>query len=133
MRLSDIAKRMTTVIGVSLLLLISASAAYYRSFAFFPFALGALLGASLNVLKIMSLDRTVEKAMHMEKTAAENHVRFQHFLRFFLTGAILLLSALLPIINIWGTAAGICTLQIATFFSKHPSNKENAAKDTTDS
>ena len=118
MPLSDIAKRMTAVIGVSLLLPIAASIAYYRSFAFLPFAFGVLLGAALNVLKVVMLDRTVKRVIDMGKKNAENYVRFQHFLRFLLTGLAFLAAAFLPFINIWGTAAGICTMQIAILFTK---------------
>ena len=118
MRLSDIAKRMMAVMGISLLVLVAASAAYYRSLDFLPFALGTLLGVALNLFKIRLLDRTVDRAMHMEKERAGNYIRFQHFLRFLLTGLLFLLAVLVPFISLWGTAAGICTLQIAVFFAK---------------
>jgi len=109
---------MTIVIGVSLLLPIVASIIYYRSFAFLPFAFGALLGAALNILKVVLLDHTVKRVIAMGNKNAESYVRFQHFLRYLLTGLVFLASALLPFINIWGTAAGICTMQIAIFFAK---------------
>jgi len=118
MRLSDIAKRMTTVMGALLLLLVAASAVYYRTMAFLPFAFGASLGVALNVVKIIMLDRTVGKALQMEQKGAGNYIRIQHFVRFLLTGAVFLLAALVPQISIWGAAAGICTLQIAVFFTK---------------
>jgi len=132
MQLSDTAKRMTVVIGVSLLLPIAASIAYYRSFAFLPFALGALLGAALNILKVILLDHTVKRVIAMGQKNAENYVRFQHFLRFLLTGLLFGASAFLPFINIWGTAAGICTMQIAVFFAKRSAvgrEKANGAVD----
>ena len=129
MRLSDIAKRMIKVICIFLLLLIAASAAYYRSIAFLPFAAGASLGVALNVLKVILLDRAVSKAVRMEKERAGNYIRIQHFLRFLLTGGVLVAAALLPFISIWGAAAGICTLQIALFFAKR-SGDAKPAKDT---
>ena len=116
--MSDIAKRMMTVIGALLLLLVAASAVYYRSLAFLPFAFGALLGVALNVGKIIMLDRTVGKAVRMEQKDAGNYVRLQHFLRFALTGLVFLAAALIPFISIWGAAAGVCTLQVALFFTK---------------
>ena len=131
MRLSDIAKRMMRVIGVLLLLLVAASAVYYRSLDFLPFALGALLGVALNVAKILLLDRSVSRITHMEKEGAGNYIRFQHFFRFLLTGLVLLLAALVPFINIWGAAAGIFTLQIAVFFAKRSSDAHESAHDGT--
>jgi len=119
MKLSDIAKRMILVIGISFLVLIAAGIAYYRSFAFLPFALGAFLGTALNVYKVIMLDRTVKKVAGMEKEKAGNYVTVQRFLRFLLTGIILVLSALLTFINVWGAAAGVLTFQIAAFFIKN--------------
>ena len=116
MKLSAISKKVMKTLCALLLLLVAASAAYYRSFAFLPFAFGVLLGAAVNVLKVILLDHTVSKIVDMGAKSAENYVRFQHFLRFLLTGLMLLLSALLPFINIWGTAAGLCTMQVALFF-----------------
>jgi len=113
------------IMVISLLLLIAGSALYYRSFAFFPFALGAVLGVGAGILKVWLLDRTVEKIIHMEKEKAGNYAHLQYFIRFLLTGLALLLAALVPFLSIWGTAAGICTLQIATFFTKHSSGVQN--------
>ena len=52
---------------------------------------------------------------------APNYIRIQYLLRFVLTGGILILAALAPdyIINLWGAAAGIFTLQIAVVLTKN--------------
>jgi len=127
MGLSAIAKRVLAVMGAMLLLLIAASAAYYRSLDFLPFALGALLGVALNVVKVLMLDKTVNRAVQMEKARAGNYIRIQLFLRYVLTGLVFLAAALIPFINIWGAAIGVCTLQIALFFAKRlPDGKEVA-------
>ncbi|MCL2508866.1 MAG: ATP synthase subunit I [Oscillospiraceae bacterium] len=118
MRLSDIAKKMILVICVSLLVIVAAGAAYYRSLMLLPFALGAFSGATLNVLKVFMLDRAVKKIAGMEKERAGNYARVQHFLRFLLTGAVLVIAALVPFINIWGAAAGVLTYNIAALFMK---------------
>jgi len=120
---SDIAKRMVLVMCASLPLLIGGSAAYYRSWAFLPFAGGALLGAALSVIKIISLDRTVKKAMDMEAQRAGNYVRAQGLLRFLLTGLALALPAFairwgVPPGLFWGTAAGVLMHQIAVYSMK---------------
>jgi len=116
---SEIAKRMMTVVCILFLLLIAASIVYYRSTAFLPFALGCLLGTALNVVKIILLDRTVGKMVHMAKEDAANYARLQHFVRYLLTGLIFLASALISFISIWGTAAGIFTFQIAMYLTKY--------------
>ena len=116
--MSDIAKRMLLVVGALWLLLVGASAAYYRSRDFLPFALGALLGVALNVAKILMLDRVVKNAVRMDEARAGGYIRLQHFLRLMLTGLVFVLAALVPFISLWGAAAGVLTLQVALFFAK---------------
>ena len=118
MNLSDVAKKMIKVICISLLALVAASAAYYRSMSFLPFAIGASLGAGHNVLKIGMLDRAVEKSMAMEAKKARNYMLVQYFLRFSLTALVLIFSALVNFISIYGATAGVLTYQIAAFTIK---------------
>jgi len=118
MELAQLSKKMMTVVCISLLLLVAGSAAYYRSSAFLPFALGAALGAGASALKIKLLQNAVEKAVNMEKDRAESHLRLQHLLRFLLTGVVLLCAALVPFISLWGAAAGVLTQQIATYSAR---------------
>jgi len=117
------AKRMSLVVCVCLPLLVGGSAVFYRSWAFLPFAGGALLGAALSIAKIIWLDRTVKKATGMEVQRAGNYVRAQGLLRFLLTGLVLALPAFairwgVPRSLFWGTAAGVLMHQIAVYSMK---------------
>lgn len=133
MRLSDIAKKMLWILCILFVILMVAGIAYYRSFAFFPFALGAFLGVALNIFKVIMIDRITKKIVDMEKGKASNYATVQHFLRFLLTGVILVLSAVLPFINIWGAAAGVLTFPIATFSVKHfTDHAKHSSKNTDD-
>jgi len=117
-------------------LVVIASVIFYRSLEFLPFALGAVLGVALNIVKIFILDRTTVKVLNMENKRAGSYIRIQHFLRFVLTGLVLLMAALLPFINVWGAAIGVCTLQVAVFFTKRPvhfsADSNKIVNDTTD-
>lgn len=124
MVLSQQAKKMICIVGLSQLVFVGASAMYYRSSSFLPFAFGVLLSASLNILKIIMLDHTVTKALSGEKGTAANYVRLQYLLRFSLTAALLAAAVYLPFISLWGTAAGLLTLQIAACTSKYLHNSE---------
>ena len=115
MKLHDIAKKIILAIGVSSLVIIAAGGAYYRSSLVFPFAGGVFLTSALNVLKVIMLGRNIERAVDMESKEAENFIRFQLFLRFLLTGLVLLIAVKTPFISLWGAAAGIFTLKIALF------------------
>ena len=117
--LSCIAREMMRAICVLSLLVIVASIVYHRSGAFLPFAFGVLLGAGLNVCKVMMMKRVVSKTICMEKPNAATYVRLQYSLRFMITGLVLFLSAVLPFINLWGAAAGIFTMPPAAFYAKN--------------
>jgi len=126
--MSDIAKRMSLIVCASLPLFIGGSAAYHRSWAFFPFAFGALLSAALSIAKFISLDRTVKKAASLEAQRASNYVRLQSLLRFLLTGAVLALPAVAiqwgaPPGLFWGVVAGVLVYQAAVYSLKLSTKK----------
>ena len=127
--LSVVAGKMTSAIYVLLLSLIAASFAYHRSFEFLPFAIGASLGAGLNVFKVTMMKRAVGKVIGMEKKIAVNHIRFQYLLRFLITGLVLFLSATLPFISLWGAAAGVFTMPPAAFYAKNFIGRKKNAND----
>jgi len=114
MKLNDIAKKMIFVLCILLVVIIATSAVYYRSFEFLPFAIGTSLVVALNIIKVIMLDRAVDKALAMtEGKDAGNYIRLQYFLRFILTGAVLVFAAVSPYVNLWGAVAGIFTMPIA--------------------
>ncbi|NLF35447.1 MAG: hypothetical protein GX585_05720, partial [Clostridiales bacterium] len=70
------------------------------------------------LIKVFLLGRAVDQAMAMEKKAAARYIQLQHLFRLFLTGAVLVLAALVPAISLWGAAAGIVAYQIAVYSIK---------------
>ena len=119
MKINPIAKKMILVLCILLVIIIVASGVYYRSFAFLPFAIGASLVVALNIVKVIMLDRAVDKALNMtEASDAGNYIRVQYFLRFILTGAVLVFAATSPYINLWGAVTGIFTMPIAAYSMK---------------
>jgi len=113
MELSYISKKMILVICAALALIIAAGAVYYRSAECLPFALGAALGAGVNVVKIIMLRRAVDKVAEKGENG-KNYMTLQYIIRFALTGLVLVVSAVVPFISLYGTAAGILTWQAAT-------------------
>ena len=119
MNLSLLAKKMIFVILVLSLVLIAGGVAFYRSLSALPFALGVVLSAALNILKVVMLERTVQKVVGLQdEQTGKNIVGFHLLLRFLLTAAVLLVAALTPFINLLGAAAGVLTLHIAVFCMK---------------
>lgn len=119
MRLSKVATKMIVVIAAASLVFIIAGAVYYRSVSALYFALGVLLGAALNALKVVMLERGVNAAVNMDEKDAGNYIRFQYLLRFSLTALILVLGVVVPFISLWGVVVGILTLQIAALSMKY--------------
>lgn len=88
---------------------------YYRSLGFLPFAYGLLIGGGVSVLKVLLLERAIDKALQKEQKAAGAYIQLQQLLRLFLTGGALLLSALVPEISLLGAAVGVFTYPIAIY------------------
>jgi len=110
---------MIFVLCILMAIIVVASAVYFRSFAFLPFAAGVLLVVALNIVKVIMLDRAVDKALTMtEGKDAGSYMRFQYFLRLILTGAVLIFAAISPYIELWGAVVGVFTMPVAAYSMK---------------
>ncbi|MCL2567823.1 MAG: ATP synthase subunit I [Oscillospiraceae bacterium] len=114
-KLSGTAKNMILVVCILVVVFIIASAIFYRSFAFLPFAVGAAMGGALNVLKIFLLNRAVERAASGDPTVTSSGFLGAYFLRFLLTAAVLFLAVIVPFISLWGAVAGVLTLPLSAY------------------
>ena len=119
MKLSAFAKKTILIIGILFIVLVAAGIGYYRSLECLPFVFGAILGTALSVFKVIALERAIEKSIGMEASQAGKYIRFQHLFRLFLTGLLLYVAATVPMIDLWGTAAGIFTFQCAVLLMKY--------------
>lgn len=123
MKLSRLAKRMIITILSIALICILGSAIYYRSREFLPFMFGVFLGSIVSIFKVFLLERAVDIALSMEEKRAGNYVNLQHLLRLLISGAVLVLGALVSQISLWGVAAGILAFQLAVYNVKFISKK----------
>jgi|LSQX01.3.fsa_nt_gb hypothetical protein len=115
MKLLDLAKRMVLTILAIALICILASAAYYRSLDFLPFALGVLVGSAVSIAKVFLLQHGVDKALSMDQKRAVSYLGLNHILRLLVSGVALFLGAVVPQLSLWGVATGILAFQVATF------------------
>lgn len=114
-KLSKTAKQMLLLMCILILAALVVSILYYRSLGFLPFAYGLLIGGGVSVLKVLLLERAIDKALQKEQKAAGAYIQLQQLLRLFLTGGALLLSALVPEISLLGAAVGVFTYPIAIY------------------
>lgn len=115
MKLSDMAEKMISTIVIVFFICLLASIIYYRSFDFLPFLFGLFLGSATSIFKVILLKHAVDKALTMKKERAGTYVAIQHFVRLVLSGAIMVVGAVVPQISLWGVVAGILSFQVATY------------------
>ena len=106
---------MVYVLGALSLAIIVGGAIFSPSSEVLPFILGVLLTMGVNLLRVKMLDHSVNTALGLEVGSAANYLQLQYLLRFVLTGAVLILAALSPYVNLWGAALGILTWPLATY------------------
>jgi len=131
MQLSLSSKRIIRMIALAAFVMIIGGALFYRSFEALPFAFGVLVTSALNVLKIIMLERTVNKTLDMEDPdSGRNYIRLQYLFRYFITAVVLVVIGIIhtrsavPVISIWGALFGIFTMQIAVIITRHMKQEE---------
>ena len=129
MKISDIAKKMLTIIGISVVLLVIGSIIFYRSTACLPFIYGVILGAVTNIIKIIMLDITVKTIPTKGVDAVGRYVVVQNYIRLLLTAAIVVAAIYIPFVNHWGTIAEILMYRLAIYGLKGYNINENGEKE----
>ncbi|MBG9977623.1 ATP synthase subunit I [Ruoffia tabacinasalis] len=122
MKLTYIAKRMIYSILIIALIGIVGSVLFYQSLEFLPFLWGVILGSLTSIVKVVLLDKAVDKALSMDNKKAKNYVGLQHILRLFLSGVVLVLGAVVPQINLWGVVLGILAFQLSVYTVRNVKN-----------
>lgn len=118
MKISDLAKRVIIAVLIMALIAVVISVIYYRSLAFLPFLYGVLLGTAASVLRILLLERAIEKALTMDKKKVGTYISLQHLLRLGIAAAALVIGALVPWINLWGAVTGVLIYQAALYIAR---------------
>lgn len=77
--------------------------------------LGLFLGTLFSILKIILLEKTLEKSINMNPEKAVNYTRLHYSLRYLLTGAVLIIAAKNPNLSLIGVILGILILRPALF------------------
>jgi len=70
------------------------------------------------VVKIILLNRIVEKTLAGDAGVTVRSFYAQYFFRFLLTIAVLLAAVFVPFISLWGAAAGVGTFPLAAYSMK---------------
>ena len=118
MNLSKLANKMIRTILIVAGIALIISIIYYRSLAFLPFLFGVVLGALSSIVKVILLDRTVNKAVSMEKKAAQRYVSRQQLVRMLVSAVPLLIGAFVDGVSIWGAVVGVLAYQLGAYSTR---------------
>jgi len=114
-KLSELAKQTIAAILVIAFTFLLGSLLYYRSLDFIPYMIGLVLGSVVSVVKVMLVERAVEKALRMDQQRVGGYVGGQYLLRMLLTAVVLIIGALVSWISLWGVAAGVIAFQLGIY------------------
>lgn len=114
-KLSELAKQTIAAILVIAFTFLIGSLLYYRSLDFIPYMIGLVLGSVVSVVKVMLVERAVEKALRMDQQRVGGYVGGQYLLRMLLTAVVLIIGALVSWISLWGVAAGVIAFQLGIY------------------
>lgn len=78
-------------------------------------AKGVLFGTVFTMIKWILMKNTIMKAVDMPEVKARNYTILHYGLRYFLTVAVLAVSALEPSISLIGAFVGLLAMKIATY------------------
>lgn len=80
------------------------------------FIMGILFGFIFSTLKLVLLEKTLNRAIDMKGQRAENHMRLHYIARYFLTFAILIIAALRQdILNLYAVIISMLLLRPAVY------------------
>ncbi len=116
LNVSDTAKKMMLLIGIIFIIALVIGSLVYRDFAkIMPYAAGLSFGTLFAILKVILLEKSISKAIDMDSKQAQGYASLAFILRFSATAVLLVVSALNPSIDLWGTIIGILSLQVSAY------------------
>ena len=81
------------------------------------FAKGIVFGTVFSVLKVILLEKTLKKAVDMGQANAQNYTRLHYSIRYFLTGVVVVVAALVKSISLPGVVLGLAAMTPAVFIA----------------
>ena len=107
-------KMIFIILCVSALMIVGV-VVFLRSSQAIGFALGIVMAAGLNIVKVILLKYTVNRVTNMESGAASGFTGVSYIIRFILTGLTLVAGHFLPVVELLGVALGLLAMPIATY------------------
>lgn len=81
-----------------------------------PFSIGLLAGCLTSMYKVVSMETTLSRSIDMESDKAKPYGQLQYFIRFIVTGVLVVLVVFLPnIFGMLGTVLGILSMPVGAY------------------
>ncbi|MEA1974083.1 MAG: ATP synthase subunit I [Bacillota bacterium] len=85
---------------------------------------GLIFGTLTSILNFLELEKTLIKASRMKPRNAQSYVTKHYFLRYIITGIVLLISMKASYINTFGTVTGLLLLKFVIMITNLFNDKE---------
>lgn len=133
LKVSETAATMCAAIGGLFLLLLAAgllaTTLIYQFERPLPYALGLLLGCILSAVKVVLLEKALDRSVDMEGKTAQGYASLMAALRYMLTiGVFLLVFFFRDVFGLFGAIIGVLSLQISAYITGHIINKRSSAE-----
>lgn len=79
------------------------------------FSLGLLFGLIFSLLKLKLMENTIKKSITMSEGEAQKYMNRNYFLRYILTGIVLVIGALEPTIDLLALFLGLMSMKAAAY------------------
>lgn len=60
----------------------------------FKYIYGIIFGTAFSILKLLLLERSINKSLNLSQGQAQNYIRLHYMIRYFLTAAVLVIAAI---------------------------------------
>ncbi len=94
---------------------------------------GVLFSTFFVVIKLIITEKSIEHSMNLDAKSADNYMKAQYALRYFLTGGILIAAALIEQINLYGAVVGVVLAQPAGYIVMFLEGRSGKPVSTTNS
>jgi hypothetical protein len=90
----------------------------------FPLIIGVIFGTLIGILNFLELEKTLIKAAKMNPNQAQSYATRKYFLRYGISGVVLLISIKASYISVVGTIIGLLLLKFVIMFTNLFNDKE---------
>jgi len=77
--------------------------------------IGVLLGGGFTVVRLVMMQKSIERSVHMDPQKSSRYARAQYVVRYFLSAAVLIVAAVTPWINPISTVLAMISLKLVTY------------------